>query len=284
VSTVPKHVLVVANETVAGKSLTDALDRRAAEGPIRVTVVCPITWPSDGYVVYEDTRRASAGRRLNKTLELLRSHGVAAQGFVVGTDPVAAVRDAFAQLVPPPDEIVVSTHPEARSGWMRRHVVERVQSAAAGEIPVEHVVVDLASEGGPANVLVIANETVVGAPLLDRIRERAKRSPAEVLILSPQSDPSVSPHPDAERRLRMAVGILRSEGIEAHAEIAHPDPYTAAVHAVRDERVDEIIVSTFHGVKQSKWLRGHVVERLRKDTKLPVEHVEVERTSEGVNV
>jgi methylmalonyl-CoA mutase cobalamin-binding subunit len=75
--------------------------------------------------------------------------------------------------------------------------------------------------------------------------------------------------------LRLAVGILRSEGIEAHAEIAHPDPYTAAVHAVRDERVDEIIVSTFHGAKQSKWLRGHVVERLRKDTKLPVEHVEV---------
>jgi hypothetical protein len=275
-----RHVLVVANETVAGKSLIEALDHRAAEGPIRVTVVCPITWPSDGYVVYEDTRRASAGRRLNKTLELLRSHGIAAQGFVVGTDPVAAVRDSFAQLEPPPDEIVVSTHPESRSGWMRRHVVERVQSAAPG-VPVEHVVVDLSSEGGPANVLVIANETVVGEPLLDKIRERAKRSPAEFLILSPQSDPSVSPHPDAERRLRLAVGILRSEGIEAHAEIAHPDPYTAAVHAVNDERVDEIIVSTFHGVKQSNWLRGHLVERLRKDTKLPVEHVEVERTPEG---
>jgi hypothetical protein len=274
VSTVPKHVLVVANETVAGKSLTDALDRRAAEGPIRVTVICPVNAPVDGYVVYEDTRRASAGRRLEKTLELLRSHGIAAQGFVVDSDPVVAVRDSFAQLVPPPDEIVVSTHPSGRSGWLRRDVVERIRTATRG-ISVEHVVVDLTREGGPANVLVIANETVVGAPLLDRIRERAKQSPASFLILSPQSDPNVSAHPDAERRLRLAVGLLRSEGIDAHAEVAHPDPYSAATQAVREERVDEIIVSTFPGEKQSSWLRGNLIERLRKDTKLPVEHVEV---------
>jgi len=270
----PRHVLVVANETVAGKSLTAALDRRAAEGPIRVTVVCPVNQPLEGYVVYEDTRRAAARRRLDKTLALLRSHGIAADGFVVDADPVVAVKDSFAQLVPPPDEIVVSTHPEERSGWMRRHVVERVR-AAAGTIPVEHVVVDMAGEGGPANVLVVANETVVGAALLDKIRARAKGSPASFMILSPQSDPSVSPHPDADRRLRAAVGVLRSEGIDVHGEVAHPDPYTAAVHAVRDERVDEIIVSTFPGEKLSSWLRGNLVERLRKDTKLPVEHVEV---------
>ncbi len=269
----PRHVLVVANETVAGKSLTEALDRRAVDGAIRVTVVCPISQPREGYVVYQDTRRAAARRRLDRTLELLRAHGIAADGFVVDADPVEAVRDSFAQLVPPPDEIVVSTHPEERSGWLRRHVVERVRSVA-GEIPVEHVVVDLQREGGPANVLVIANETVVGSPLLDRIRQRARQSPASFLILSPQSDPGVSPHPEAERRLRLVVGLLRSEGIDVHGEIAHPDPYTAAVHAARDERVDEIIVSTFPGTKLSSWLRGNLVERLRKDTGVPVEHVE----------
>jgi hypothetical protein len=279
----PRHVLVVANETVAGKSLVEALDRRAAEGPIRITVVCPISQPREGYVVYEDTRRAAARRRLDRTLELLRAHGIAADGFVVDADPVEAARDALAQLEPPPDEIVVSTHPEQRSGWLRRHVVERIRSVA-GPIRVEHVVVDLRPEGGDANVLVIANETVVGAPLLDRIRERAGRSPASFLILSPQSDPSVSAHPDAERRLRLAIGLLRGEGIDVHGEIAHPDPYTAAVHAVREERVDEIIVSTFPGEKKSSWLRGNLVERLRKDTKLPVEHVEVAPAAEEVPV
>jgi hypothetical protein len=247
---------VVANETVAGKSLIDALERHAQEGPIRVTVLCPVTQPSGGYVVYETTRRTAARRRLDKTLGLLREHGIPADGFVVEADPVEAVKDAFAQLVPVPDEIVVSTHPEEQSGWMRRKVIDRIRSVA-GNIPVEHVVVDLKREGGPANVLVIANETVVGKPLLDKIRERAKASPSEFLILSPQSDPSVPTHP------------------EAHGEVAHPDPYTAATQAIREERVDEIIVSTFPGEKVSSWLRGNLVERLRKDTKLSVEHVEV---------
>jgi len=252
----------------------DVLDRRAQEGPLRVTVLCPVTQPSDGYVVYETTRRTSARRRLDKTLDLLRSHGIPADGFVVEADPVEAVRDAFHQLEPPPDEIVVSTHPEERSGWMRKHVVDRIRDAA-GSIPVEHVVVDLTREGGPANVLVVANETVVGAPLLDRIRERAKESPAGFLIISPQSDPSAAAHPEAERRLRYAVGVLRSEGIDAHGEVAHPDPYTAAMQAVRSERVDEIIVSTFPGEKVSSWLRGNLVERLQKDARVPVTHVEV---------
>jgi hypothetical protein len=268
-----RHVLVVANETVAGRSLAESLERRAAGGPIRVTVVSPVNQPREGYVVYETTRRTAARRRLDKTLELLRSHGIPADGFVVDADPVQAVRDAFGQLEPPPAEIVVSTHPEERSGWLRRNVVERIRTVA-GDIPVEHVVVDLQGEGGPANVLVIANETVAGSPLLDAIRQRSLRSPASFLILSPQSDPSVSAHPEAERRLRLAVGTLRSEGIDVHGEVAHPDPYTAAVHAVRDERVDEIIVSTFPGTRLSNWLRGGLVERLRKDTRVPVEHVE----------
>src|SRR5256885_7116881 len=115
-----KHVLVIANETVAGQSLIAALERRSAEGELLVTVICPVNQPREGYVVYEDTRRASAGRRLDRTLEALRSAGIKASGFVVDADPVAAVRDALVQLEPPPDEIVVSTHPPQRSGWLRR--------------------------------------------------------------------------------------------------------------------------------------------------------------------
>jgi hypothetical protein len=52
----------------------------------------------------------------------------------------------------------------------------------------------------------------------------------------------------------------------------HPDPFTAAMEATRDERVDEIIVSTF-GQERSGWLRRDLVERLRKETGLPVTHV-----------
>ena len=277
-----QHVLVIANETVAGRSLIEAIERRREDGPVRVTVITPVNQPREGYVVYEDTRRAAAGRRLEQTLGVLRAEGIKASGLVVETDPVAATRDALAQLEPPPEEIIDSTHPLQRSGWLRRNVVERIESAAGG-LPVEHVVVDLEREpGGETNVLVIANETVVGEPLLEKIRERAQQGPASFLIISPQSDSTSSAHPEAERRLRRALTILRGEGIEVHGQVAHPDPFTAAAQAVQDERVDEIIVSTFPGEKTSSWLRGDLVNRLRKHTRLPVEHVEVEREPEAV--
>jgi hypothetical protein len=264
------HVLVVANETVAGKSLIEALKRRAADGVDLVTVICPVNYPHSGYVVYDDTRRAAAGRRLDRTLTALRDAGISAHGLVVEADPADAVRDAMAMLDPKPDEVIVSTHPEERSGWLRRKVIDRVRSVAGG-VPVEHVVVDLQEEG-EANVLVIANETVVGDPLLERIKERAARSSASFLIICPQSDPTRAEHPEAERRLRRALALLRAQGIEAHGQVAHPDPHTAAMQAVHDERVDEIIVSTF-APERSPWLRRNLVQRLHKDTGLPIEHV-----------
>jgi len=262
------HVLVIANETAASQTLFDAVRGEAGDADDRVTVIAPVNEPSQGYVVYEDTRRASAGRRLDKTLGTLREAGITAQGFVVETGPVQAVKDALAQLEPKVDEIVVSTHPEEKSGWMRRDVVQEIERVAAG-IPVKHVVSGNADDG-QKNVLVIANQTVVSEELLGRIRKRAAQSPASFLIVSPQSDEEE--HAEADRRLRRALSELLGEGIDAHGQVVHPDPYTAARQAVNDERVDEIIVSTFPGEK-SGWLRRDLVGRLRRDTKLPVEHV-----------
>jgi hypothetical protein len=264
------HLLVVANETVAARKLIDAVQAHG-DGDLRVTVVAPVNQPSSAYVVYEDTRRAAAGRRLDRTLAALRAAGISAHGLVVETDPVTAVRDALDQLDPPVDAIVVATHPEQKSGWLRRNAIDRIRELA-GNRPVEHIVVDLAAESGQKNVLVIANETVIGPQLLDRIRERAAQGDASFLIVSPQSDPSEGAHPEAERRLRRALAELRGSGIDAHGQVAHPDPFAAAIEAIHDERVDEIIVSTF-GPEKSGWLRKDLVERLRSETGLPVEHV-----------
>ncbi len=264
-------VLVVANETLVGDELVDTLRRRAEQGAIRVAVVAPVTQPREGYVVYRDSRRAAAGRRLDRVLAALRLAGIPAHGGVFDDGPLAAVKDVLASEEI--DEIVVCTHPETASGWLRKNLVEEIRKAA-GSRPVEHVVSDVGVRAG-ANVLVVANETVLDEQLLDRIRQRADEGAASFLVVCPQSDPARGEHPEAERRLRSALSILRSEGLDVHGQIAHPDPFVAAIEAVEDDRTDEIIVSTFPG-ERSRWLRRDLVGRLRTQTGLPVQHVVVD--------
>jgi len=266
-----KVVLVVANETLAGRELVDAVTSRAGRGPIRAVVVAPVNEPATGYVVYEHPGRAAAGRRLDRTLGALRAAGIPAHGGVFDGGPLAAVKDILA--MEQVDELIVSTHPEAKSGWLRRDLIEEIRKAA-GDRPVEHVVAGATGAVGPRNVLVVANETVVSESLLGAVRARAEQGPASFLIVCPQSDPAGGEHlhPDAERRLRAALSELRGEGIDAHGQIAHPDPYTAVMETLHDERVDEVIVSTFSG-ERSGWLRRDLVDRLRADSGLPVEHV-----------
>jgi hypothetical protein len=264
----PRHILVVANETVAGRTLLDALEERAAAGPVRVTVVSPQNAPRAGYVVYEDSRRSSADRRLRRTLDLLHEAGIAARGAVVDPDPLQALRDALHQYAPV-DEVIISTHPgSVRSSWLRAGLVERARKAAK-DLPVTHVEVDLASPRERAHVLVIANQTIVGGPLLEAIRERAQASPAEFTLVAPADQPGV------QRRLERALAELAEAGIEATGHIGDPDPVTAALNAVHDEQVDEIVVSTFPAAS-SGWLRRDVVGRIEGGAELPVRHVVVE--------
>ena len=158
---------------------------------------------------------------------LLREAGLAAQGFVVETGPVQAVKDALAQLEPPIDEIVrLDPRPE-RSGWLRRDVRRRhrahrgrSRSCTSSSQPAAE---------GEANVLVIANQTVVSDELLDRIRVRAAESAASFLIVSPQSDEE--DHADADQRLRCALTELRGDG---HRR-ARPGRAPRSVHG-RDAR------------------------------------------------
>jgi hypothetical protein len=264
------HLLVVANETVTGRKLIEAVERRR-NGDLQVTVICPVLNPSRALVVYEDTRRAAAGRRLDRTLTMLREEGISAHGLVVESDPVTAVRDALAQLEPRVDEIILATHPQEKSGWLRKNVVDRIRGAV-GETPVEHIVVDVEAETGKHNVLVIANETLLGRHLLDKIHERAALGPVSFLLVAPQSDPTEGSHPEAEARIKRALAELRGAGIDVHGQVAHPDPFSAVLEAMREERVDEIIVSTF-APEKSGWLRRDLIERLRSETNLPVEHV-----------
>ena len=137
------RILVVANETVAGRSLRDEVVRRAQEGDAEVLVVTPALnkrirhWTSD-----EDTARAAAQIRLDESLASLSTDGIDARGVVGDDDTLQAIEDSLRMF--PADEIVVSTHPPGRSNWLEHGIVER-----AGErfdLPITHVVVDLERE------------------------------------------------------------------------------------------------------------------------------------------
>ena len=264
-----RHLLVVANETVVGKRLLDAVRARAAQGPIRVTVICPQNAPRmTRSVVYEDERRSAAERRLRRTLELLQEAGIAAGGQVVDPDPLQAIKDALHEHRP--DEVLISTHPESKgSSWLRGNLIDRARKAA-GDIPVEHVVVDLGEARERAHVLVVGSQTVVAEPVIEAVRERAAQSPAEFTVVVP-ADP-----PGAERRVRATLAQLRGAGVEATGHVGDPDPVCAVVNAIHDEAIDEIIISTFPRAT-SGGLRRDVLGRIRKHTEVPIRHIEVER-------
>jgi membrane protein implicated in regulation of membrane protease activity len=139
-----RRVLVVANETVGGEELLDALGEIALAGQARFYAVAPAlntrlkTWTSD-----EDPARAAAQRRLHATLRRFRDVGIEADGDVGDADPLVAVQDAVRTFRP--TEIVVSTHPKGRSNWLERGVVAALRDRY--DIPVTHVVVDLEAKG-----------------------------------------------------------------------------------------------------------------------------------------
>ena len=136
----PHRLLVIANETIEGEALHDAVRERASARRTEVLVVAPALnsrlrhWMSDT----DDARRAAEGR-LTGCLQRLERAGIHAQGWVGDADPLRAIDDAL--HVFSAREVIVATHPEERSNWLAHNLVERARSRF--EIPVAHVVVDL---------------------------------------------------------------------------------------------------------------------------------------------
>jgi hypothetical protein len=278
----PLRILVVANETVGGRNLIEAVRKHAEAAheqlrPFHVTVVCPQNQPKAGYVVYDETVRSAAQNRLETTLAQLREVGIEADGEVMDPDPYNATMDAFNHYGA--DEIVISTHPETRSGWLRRDLIDRVRDAAG--VPVEHVVVDLDADRADATrTLVVANQTVGGHPLIELLKRKGAESRHNFVVILPQGEGGE--HGDAHARLAHTLELLHGAGLEAVGQVMDPDPFTAVQNALQFYPADEIVVSTFTG-ERSGWLRSNLIERIKTSTSKPVEHVEVspEEASEG---
>jgi hypothetical protein len=139
-----RRILVVANETVGGRALQDAIRERSTGGSEKVLVVAPaLNSPLRQLVSDEDPARAEAQERLDSSLAKLREAGISARGEIGDSDPLQAIEDALRTFGP--DEIIISTHPEGRSHWLERGIVSTARDRFA--VPITHVVVDLGGEG-----------------------------------------------------------------------------------------------------------------------------------------
>jgi len=268
---VAKRVLVLANETIGGKTLLDRVKAIAAsDDNVRFHVVVPQTRPRHGNIIYDDVVRESAQVRVDLALEFMRDEGIEGTGEVGDGDPFNASMDAYRQFKI--DEIIVSTLPATSSGWLRRDLIERLEEAT--HVPVEHVVVDLAGEGLPFDVtLVVANQTVAAPELVERLKALAAEKPHRFIVVIPQASTDGHAIREARGRLRRLLDSLDDAGIVAAGMAGDPDPYTATMNAVQFFHISDIVISTLPE-DSSKWMADKLVDRVRDAANVPVEHIE----------
>jgi GNAT superfamily N-acetyltransferase len=271
-------VLILANETIAGKALLDRISERSGEGA-RFFVVVPQTKPRHGNVIYDEVVRDSAQVRVDLALEFIRDLGAVGEGEVGDADPFNAAMDAT--RAQPIDEILVSTLPATSSGWLRRDLIERISEATT--IPVEHVIVDLDQEGVPfGTTLAVANRTLASPTFLEALKSRASGELERhiFIFVVPQEGGDGIAARQARARLTQVIDRARAAGLICAGMIGDPDPYTAVMNAVQFFRVDDIVISTLPTTR-SGWMRADLIERVRRATNKPVDHVEATDAAEA---
>ena len=128
-----KATLVIASKTLGGEELLTHLREKAAHGGRHVFIV----------VVPQQDGSGSAPRlaraRLATMLDRLHSAGLLGSGMIGDPDAYTAAVNALELFTV--DDVVISTLPNERSGWLRANLIERVQGTTSAR--VEHVVVDV---------------------------------------------------------------------------------------------------------------------------------------------
>jgi hypothetical protein len=271
-----KTILVVANETIGGTKLREAITAKVAgaDGGARVVICVPRRRPQHGLVIYDEPVFDAARVRIDLARQVLRTEGIDAIGEVGDPDPYTAAMDAIGEYAP--DEVIISTFPASQSGWLRRDLPERIEQASG--LPVQHVVVDLQGEGLPFKItLVVANRTASGDALLASLRSHREEGDSQHLfiVVIPQEGGGGEAALAARARLAQVLDRMKAEGFLVAGMIADPDPYTATMNALKLFSVDDVVISTLPATR-SGWLRADLVERVRRAAGVPVEHVEAQ--------
>ncbi len=138
------------------------------------------------------------------------------------------------------------------------------------------------------HILVVANQTIGGAKLLNLVEERAKEPDTSFTLVVPMTKPREgyviyddAVRDSAQVRLDLTLSYLRGEDVVASGEIGDEDPYTATLDAVHEYKPDEVIISTLPH-SSSGWLRRDLIERIEEAAGVPVTHVISDLDADGL--
>jgi hypothetical protein len=132
--------VVVANRTTNSDALIDELKREAADEPEGRTRLFIFVVPLEGG---EGVARKRARARLDQVVDRARANGLVAAGMIGDPDPYTATMNAMSFFTV--KEIVISTYPATRSGWLRADLIDRVRKASGK--PVTHIVAQTEDSG-----------------------------------------------------------------------------------------------------------------------------------------
>jgi nucleotide-binding universal stress UspA family protein len=133
---------------------------------------------------------------------------------------------------------------------------------------------------GERHVLVVANEALSGEELRQRLAEMGDRLELDVLapVLTSRLHYVVSDIDnelaEARKRLDRSIAWARQNGFVARGEVGDPNPTTAIEDELRDFGADAVVVVT-HRRELETWQEQGELERLRRELRVPVEHVMV---------
>lgn len=134
--------------------------------------------------------------------------------------------------------------------------------------------------------LVVANQTLGGDHLLNKVRECSDSGPAGFHVVVPATPPGEhltytegEAQAIAERRLDQALARFRELGVEVDGHVGDPSPLLAIEDALRKEEFDEIILSTLPP-GMSRWIKLDLPHRVERSFNLPVTHLIAELEQE----
>jgi hypothetical protein len=139
------QVAVVADEALGAAGLVAALRERADRQPVGVILLSPMSLAGPGWTDEAEDLRTATFARVRAAIDGLQSVGVQSRGEVLDGDAAAAARVAVAEHHA--DEILVIA---ARGGRLESDEALAAVRAAAGDVPVERIVVDAEAPASPS--------------------------------------------------------------------------------------------------------------------------------------